>query len=123
MTNLGLSFEALVRSTNDLHERFGTRQTVDEALIIFREECGELTDAARLLSATRAIYRTHHDIEMEAVDVIVTVLGVLRVFGIGADELVAAMRTVAMNNDAKTHDTHYLRDDGKIARKQAGVDA
>jgi NTP pyrophosphatase (non-canonical NTP hydrolase) len=118
MRDVGLSFEALVRSTADLHERFGTRQTVDEALIIFREECGELTDAALLLDATRDIYGINHDIEREAVDVIVTVLGVLHVFGISTGELADALLAVAKKNDAKTHLTHEVNAAGKIARKE-----
>jgi hypothetical protein len=61
----------------------------------------------------------NYDITQEAADVIVTVLGVLRVFEVTDDELAAALLAVAAKNDAKTHDTHFVRNDGKIARRDA----
>jgi hypothetical protein len=115
MNDLALAFAALVRSTADLHERFGTRQTVDEALDCLREEMRELTDAAAFNMDWVAGER---HVREEAVDVIVTLLGVLRAWYIRDGAFADTLLTVAMKNDAKTHLTHEVNAAGKIARKE-----
>lgn len=117
MRDIGEAFAALVHSTNALHERFDTAQTVEQAFALFQEEAGEFGEEA--LSSFRMAY----PLTEEAVDVIVTVLGVLRAAGVDDGALAAIMQAVAAKNDAKTHDTHEVNAAGKIARKQAGVDA
>ena len=112
MRDLGMAFEALVRSTDDLHERFGTRQTVYEALACFEEEIHEFKAEAVTGNLLYAYPLTE-----EAVDVIVTLLGVLRAADIDRGMLAAMLLTVAMKNDDKSHLTHEVRADGKIARK------
>ena len=47
---------------------------------------------------------------------IVTALGVCFAQGLTVDEIIEAVYKVADKNDAKTHDTHHLKD-GKIRRK------
>lgn len=111
MRDLGLSFEALVRSTADLHLRFGTQQTLSEALLCFDEEVHEFE--AEAVSASRMAY----PLTEEAVDVIVTLLGVLRAADVDEGQLAAMMLNVAKKNDAKTHTTHAINSEGKIARK------
>ena len=112
MRDLGMAFEALVRSTDDLHERFGTRQTVYEALACFEEEIHEFKAEAITGNLLYAYPLTE-----EAVDVIVTLLGVLRAAGVDNGELASMMLAVTMKNDAKTHTTHAINSEGKIARK------
>ena len=118
MRDLGMAFEALVRSTDDLHERFGTRQTVDEAVEIFEEETDELV-AAALWTITGGVHTQAERAAAlaEMVDVIVTVLGIARAMRIKPGELADALLTVAKKNDAKTHDTYAINAAGKIARK------
>ena len=119
MSELSRAFAELVHSTDELHQRFGTRQTVDEAVEVFEEETDELV-AAALWTITggghSAAERAAAVAEM--VDVIVTVLGIARAMRIEQHELAGALLAVAIKNDSKTHDTHTINSKGKIARKR-----
>lgn len=65
------NFSKLVQSTLDLHNRFGTAQTVEQSQQIFTEEYNEVLDA---VSQGESVER----ISQEFVDAIVTVIGIFR---------------------------------------------
>ncbi len=54
----------------------------------------------------------------EAADVIVTVLGVLMGMHMSYADIEDALERIAAKNDAKTHDTHAINENGKVARKE-----
>jgi NTP pyrophosphatase (non-canonical NTP hydrolase) len=99
----------LIRSTFALHERFGTAQDWQQAMRIFIEEKHEFFEAYRDGDTDAAAE--------EAVDVIVTMLGLARVAGCTEAQLTHAVEMVCAKNDAKTHETHVVDDEsGKITR-------
>jgi phosphoribosyl-ATP pyrophosphohydrolase len=54
----------------------------------------------------------------EAADVVVTVMTTLMAHGVSYSDFAAAIEQVAQKNDAKTHETHEINSQGKIARKK-----
>jgi hypothetical protein len=105
---------ALWASTDSLHRRFGkyppkvmqTLKVFDEEIIEFGDEvlaAGDDFDPAKVAE--------------EAVDVMVTVLATLSALGIRREQLDQAVQKVIAKNNAKDHTTHYIREDGKIARR------
>lgn len=96
----------LWKSTAALHARFGSRQTVREALACFVEETREFE---------QAMY--HRDgMTHEAVDVLVTVMGCLMAAGMTLDDLRLGVEAVIAKNDSKDSTTHALNEHGKIQR-------
>lgn len=99
------------QSNEDFHNRFlGRPANLDESLVAYREECGELN----LACITEA---SNEETVLEAADVLYTVIGVLRSRGISFDEFLQACQQVISKNDAKTLETHYVNEAGKIAKK------
>ena len=103
-------FDNLVRSTSDLHARFGTAQTVRAAISIAEEEWRELRQEAEVN------YRPvdHHALAHESADLFVTVIGLCDLCGVTRAQLMSAMQEVANKNDAKTTETHMIN---PISRK------
>ena len=104
----GDALRDLAASTLDFYARFDYTPDAQSTITNFNEEVYELVEAA--LENDRA-----HTAE-ECADVIVTALGVCFAQGLTLDEIVAAVYKVADKNDAKTHETHVLKD-GKIRRR------
>lgn len=100
----------LVRSTLALYERFGVEPQLDAATRVFEEEVAEFIEAAR------AGDNRQHTAE-EAADVLVTVIGLCKAAGVPPEMLIEQIHAVIEKNDAKTHATHEINADGKIARK------
>lgn len=103
------TFFKLWLSTYALKERFDVVQTVDQALACMNEEYREFLDVAEDGRPQDAVE--------EAVDVIVTLFGVLAARGITYLAIQDAVNEVRWKNDAKTAETHYVNGAGKIQRK------
>lgn len=101
----------LIRSTVDLYERFGQQFKLDVQLPIFQEEVRELIEAAQEQSSTDHIAE-------EAGDVFVTAIGLALAAGANPEQLIRQSQAVIAKNDAKTHQSHYVNAQGKIARKR-----
>lgn len=101
---LGILWE----STEALYQRFGVTPDRDNTLARLLEEVGEL---AKAQADEPGVHVAH-----EAADVLVTALGVCMSRGLRLTDVIGAVVAVAAKNDAKTHATHRLREDGKIAR-------
>ena len=102
----------LANSTSAFYARFGVtpgRDDIPAFINNFNEEVYELVQAA--LDGT-----DKRHIAEEAADVFVTAIGVCFACGIDVDQIVEQMSAVAAKNDAKTHETHVLKD-GKIRRR------
>ena len=99
----------LYLSTDDLYARFGLLPTREATLAKLAEETAELTEAVTFDAPSQAI-------EEEAADAIVTVLGVCIAVGITMRYLARAVERVIEKNDAKTPETHIVRD-GLIVRR------
>jgi NTP pyrophosphatase (non-canonical NTP hydrolase) len=108
-TPTGDSLRDLAESTKAFFERFGVILQMADAVKNFREEVGELIEAAERGEDTA------HMAE-EAADVMVTAIAVCFVAGISVDQIVAQVYRVIAKNDAKTHATH-VHSDGKIRRR------
>lgn len=78
-------------------------------LRVLNEEFGEFVHAAHVGEVK--------DAAAEAIDLLVTALGVLQELGCSYALVEAALGRVIAKNDAKTHETHTLNANGKIARK------
>jgi len=99
------------KSNEDFHQRFlGQVASNLQALAAYREECKELENAC-------IDGETDWAIACEAGDALYTIIGVLRSVHIDLELFLDAMQHVVSKNDAKTHDTHYIREDGKIAKR------
>lgn len=106
----------LWNSTDDLHRRFDKYPPdANETLAVFDEESTEFTSVA--WEIWNEGEGSVGECAQEAADVVVTVLATLTALGITREQFADACAAVAAKNDAKTHDTHYIRADGKIARK------
>lgn len=132
---------SLIQSTNDLHNRFGTAQTIEQSLIYMTEEYNEVLDA---ISTDEPDL---DNLKEEIVDVIVTLIGVVKsmfndsnntnvlkvmypiskMIGdvyliakrnkITSEDLQKSIDVVINKNNAKTFETHYVnRETGKITR-------
>lgn len=109
-THTAAAFARLADSTQALHERFNTRQNAKQAAERVHEEADEVVKAA-----------TQNDLEaaeLEILDTIVTAIGLCRAVGTTIDRVMARADEVIEKNDSKTHETHELRFDGKIARRK-----
>lgn len=106
------TLQALIASTQALYERFGQEFHIEKQLPIFEEEVRELIEAAQAGEDTQHIAE-------EAGDVFVTAIGLALAVGVAPEQLVAQARAVIAKNDAKTHASHFVNEDGKIARRPA----
>ena len=113
--------DTLWNSTDSLHRTFGMfPPDPEKTLMVFEEECGEFYNAADTVVNGGDINEDEdfrRETSLEAADVIVTILGTLTALGIARDDFYAACRAVAAKNLSKTHVTHYVREDGKISRR------
>jgi NTP pyrophosphatase (non-canonical NTP hydrolase) len=100
----------LIASTLAFYERFGVTPQPDAAERVFREEVDEFIEAA-----TDGTNPTH--IAEEAADVVVTVIGLCEAVGVPPEQLIEQIYAVIAKNNAKTHDTHHVDNNGKIARR------
>lgn len=100
----------LAHSTLTFYERFGLHPDVADMIQNFREEVGELVEAAQ-----DGTDKQH--IAEEAGDVFVTAIGVCWASGVDIEQLVAQVYRVIAKNDAKNHETHVYTD-GKIRRRK-----
>lgn len=98
----------LWHSTASLYARFGIRPNLNNTLMVFEEEAKELEYAAQ--------NETAEQVAGEAVDVIVTVLGVCMASGLTLERIEKAVLATIRKNNAKTHQTHAVNEAGKIAR-------
>ena len=101
----------LIDSTLAFYERFGVEPQPIPAEAVFREEVAELIEAAQ-----DGTNKTH--IAEEAADVIVTVVGLCTAVGVPPEKIIEQIHAVAAKNDAKTHETHAVNENGKIARRR-----
>jgi NTP pyrophosphatase (non-canonical NTP hydrolase) len=103
---------ALAQSTEAFYRRFDAfpaHEDVPAFINNFNEEVFELIQAAMDGTDQRHIAE-------EAADVFVTAIGVCFACGIDVEQIVEQMAAVAAKNDAKTHETHVVKD-GKIRRR------
>ena len=100
------------RSTAELYERFRLLPDRDNTRKVFIEEATELLTA----QAQNTPYGAH-GITTETADVIVTALGICMAAGLTLQDVTDAIQTVITKNDAKTHETHYVNEAGKITRR------
>ena len=110
LAEIAAAITRLIVSTEALHERFGTRQNAEQAAARVHEEADEVVSAMRQNDVEHA--------EAEIVDVWVTAFGLPRAIDSNALNVARRIDEVVAKNNAKTHDTHELRHDGKIARKR-----
>jgi phosphoribosyl-ATP pyrophosphohydrolase len=101
----------LIDSTLAFYARFGVEPEHGPAEAVFREEVAELIEAA-----ADGTNKTH--IAEEAADVLVTVVGLCVAVGVPPEQLIEQVHAVAAKNDAKTHETHAVNANGKIARRR-----
>lgn len=100
----------LIHSTLAFYRRFDAHPQLEPATLVFEEEVDEFIEAAH----------DNHDkthIAEEAADVMVTVIGLCHAAGVTGDQLIEQIYAVIAKNDAKTHDTHAVNPEGKIARR------
>jgi NTP pyrophosphatase (non-canonical NTP hydrolase) len=103
------SLRDLAKSTLAFYARFGLQPAQIDTIANFREETGELIEAAEANEDQRHIAE-------EAADVFVTAIGVCAARGVSIDALIEQVYAVIAKNDAKTHETHIFSD-GKIRRR------
>lgn len=108
------ALECLWESTSRLHERFYPNgyPTFEAQHKVFVEEMGEFIFAISNNSSSEAC--------AEAVDMLVTAIGLLQGFAVTLEQFQSYMKAIAVKNDAKTLETHEVRPDGKIARRGNG---
>lgn len=99
----------LIASTLAFYARFDVTPQLEPATKVFQEEVNEFIEAAHADDVT-------HTAE-EAADVIVTVIGLCTAAGVSPDQIIDQMYAVIAKNDAKTHETHMINANGKIARR------
>jgi NTP pyrophosphatase (non-canonical NTP hydrolase) len=102
----------LARSTGAFYARFGVSPRLPDAVDHFMEEVREFAEAVG-----KGEDASH--IAEEAADVMVTLLGTCSAAGLGLEHLVRGIYFVIAKNDAKTRDTHEVRD-RKIRPRKAG---
>jgi hypothetical protein len=103
-------FDNLIRSTRDLHARFGTAQTVRAAIRIAEEEWRETKHEAMSIAAGGLEGgNDQRQLSLEAADLFVTVIGLCDLCGVTTAQLKSAMQEVANKNDAKIPgETHMI---------------
>lgn len=115
--------KALWNSTRELHERFYPDQDVpfEARHRVYMEETGEY-----LLAATSYHQSDFNvdglDVVKECADVIVTAMGLLMGLDIPYGDLKFAIELTVQKNDAKTLETHHVRPNGKIARRDLSTE-
>lgn len=105
---LGAQFTNLYDSAHYLIDRFDVNLDRTTAWTKFMEEVEEL--------ANEVAGGDSDSVAAEAVDVIVTIINVLRPCGVTEDQLIYWMRETYVKNDTKNWDTHTVID-GLIIRK------
>lgn len=100
----------LIQSTADFYARFDYRPPFEAVLRVFQEEVGEL------IEAVESGQDKDHMAE-EAADVFVTAIGLCLTAGVEPEAIIRQTRMVIDKNNAKTHDTHHIDANGKIARR------
>lgn len=113
--------KALWKSTEELHRRFyGDKViTLDARHRVFMEEVGEfLLEVAKC----HILDNSYGDCAKECADVIVTAMGLLMGLDIPYGDLKFAIELTMQKNDAKTLETHHVRPDGKIARRDLSTE-
>lgn len=108
----GDPLKALFDSTRDLHERFGVQPSTPTQIPVFLEEVREF-----LQEVLREDFQPDN-FAQEAVDIFVTVFGFFLERGVSYEELVKQIQTVIDKNNSKTHETHHVNENGKIARRK-----
>lgn len=103
---------ALIASTLALYARFGVQPQLGPATRVFEEEVAEFIEAANDPDDSR------DHVAEEAADVIVTVVGLCQAAGVPPEQIIAQIGAVIAKNDAKTHETHTVNANGKIARRR-----
>lgn len=103
------TFFNLFQSAEELKERFDVIQTVDEALAVMSEEYREFLEVAKDGRPSDAVE--------EAIDLVVTLFGVLAARGVTYLTIQDAVLGVIAKNNDKTTETHYVNDANKIQRK------
>ncbi len=101
----------LIRSTVEFYDRFEVTPQLEPSLRVFQEEVDEL------IEATHNGDNKQHIAE-EAADVFVTAIGMCLAAGVDGEQIIAQTRAVIDKNDAKTHETHAINENGKIARRK-----
>lgn len=105
--------ERLWNSTADLYQRFDLDAPMPDRVRKFKEEVQEFLDEVRAFDYGNG---SGIALEEEAVDVIVTIIGILQKRGVRPEWLWEEFEKVAQKNDAKTLDTHVIHD-GLITRR------
>ncbi len=104
------TLQELIRSTIEFYARFGVQPQLENAKSVFQEEVQELIDAAE--AGTDPAH-----IAEEAADVMVTAIGICLSRGVDPAALIEQVHKVVAKNDRKTHTTHAVNEQGKIARR------
>lgn len=109
--------KAVWHFTQELHQRFfpDNPPSFRARYRVFLEEVAELTLDLTDNGENEAF------VALEAADVLVTLVGLLQGYGIEYEEFSAAIVSVINKNNAKTLLTHFVRSDGKIARRKDSV--
>lgn len=109
-----LALNRLWISTLELHNRFrGKAPSLTGAINAWKSEVSELAVASIKFHESKPgddVAELRKDITEEAVDVLVTMLGILQACDIGLSDLIDQMDVVAKKNDAKTEETHWLNE-------------
>lgn len=118
------ALKTLWNSTAEFQKRFGLDKqfSLPAQMRCVHEELAELSaDAYGYWYSDDGLEAENFAIDatQEATDVIVTVLGVLMGMKMSYADIEDAIERIAAKNDAKTHDTHEINGNGKVARKQA----
>lgn len=116
-----LSLSELLRSTRELHARFGVPFRVDVSERLVAEESYELLRESALYDMIDSMGYYADDalvyVVEEAVDLFVVTLALLQAHDVTDDMLAQAIEHVIAKNDAKTAATHELVN-GKITRRE-----
>ncbi|KAB2903420.1 MAG: hypothetical protein KJ064_20575 [Anaerolineae bacterium] len=104
------TLQELIRSTLEFYARFDVQPQLESAVRVFREEVDELIEAAALGTDPAHIAE-------EAADVMVTAIGICLSRGVDPAALIEQAQKVVIKNDRKTHETHAVNEQGKIARR------
>lgn len=100
----------LIRSTVDFYTRFEVHPQPEIAIRVFQEEVDELIEAAELGTDLAHIAE-------EAADVMVTAIGICLSRGVDPESIIRQAQAVIDKNNSKTHETHAVNEQGKIARR------
>lgn len=113
---IGTQLANLYHSSHDLIDRFGLTPNLGSTLNKFAEEVSEFSWEGIYLSENFP-EADRNALAAEAADVLVTVFNVVRAAGVSEHEFVRAIRNTWRKNDAKDWTTHYINDEGLIARR------